>query len=37
VAIALDADDRWAALDRSAPRPLLDWRQILAGFLLGSP
>ena len=35
VAIALDADDRWAALDRSAPRPLLDWRQILAGFLLG--
>jgi hypothetical protein len=35
VAVALDADDRWAALDRSAPRPLLDWRQILAGFLLG--
>ena len=40
VAIALDADDRWAALDRSeldrgARRPLLDWRQILAGFLLG--
>ena len=34
VAIALDADDRWAALDR-ASRPMLDWRQILAGFLLG--
>ncbi len=35
VAIALDADDRTRALDRAAPRPLLDWRQVLAGFLLG--
>ena len=35
VAIALDADDRSTALDPAAPRPLLDGRQVLAGFLLG--
>jgi hypothetical protein len=35
VAIALDADDRSTALGRDAPRPFLDWRQVLAGFLLG--
>ena len=35
VAIALDADDRSRGVDRTAPRPLLDWRQVLAGFLLG--
>jgi len=35
VGVALDADDRSAALDPGAPRPLLDWRQLLAGILLG--
>ena len=35
VAIALDADDRWAERDGGVPRPGLDWRQVLAGFLLG--
>jgi len=35
VAVALDADDRAAALDPGAPRPPLDWRQVAAGLLLG--
>ena len=35
VAIALDADDRSAALGPGAPRPLLDRRQVAAGLLLG--
>ncbi len=42
VAVALDADERHAldpgdqpGLDAGAGRQLLDWRQILAGFLLG--
>ena len=35
VAIALDADDRAAALEPGAPRPRLDGRQVVAGLLLG--
>ncbi len=35
VGLALDADGRTAALDAGAPRPLLDWRQVAAGLLLG--
>lgn len=35
VAVALDADERAAAVDPGAPRPLLDGQQVLAGFLLG--
>ena len=42
VAVALDADERSAldprpspGLDAGAGRPLLDWRQFVAGFLLG--
>ena len=33
--IALDADERRVWLDPDAPQPFLDWRQVLAGFLLG--
>jgi hypothetical protein len=35
VAMALDADDRAAALDPGAPRSLLDRQQVIAGLLLG--
>jgi hypothetical protein len=35
VAVALDADNRTAALDPGARRPWLDWRQVAAGLLLG--
>jgi len=35
VAVALDADDRTAALDAGAGQQLLSWRQVVAGLLLG--
>lgn len=35
VGLALDAEDWEAARDPTAPRPLLDARQLAAGFLLG--
>jgi hypothetical protein len=35
VAVALDADDRAAALDQGGARPVVDRRQVVAGLLLG--